>query len=98
VDWGGQVSANYLANCYVADHARREPWQETRQATITGRVGRVDHTFAAIGKDSCRWRGLTLVHFSAYHEPFLTPRTSPERVNTSSTPAINTPYAPSRRP
>ena len=50
-EWiAGQVSANYLANCYVADHACREQWQETRQATITGRFGRFDHTFAVAKK------------------------------------------------
>jgi hypothetical protein len=46
-EWGGRdVSANYLANCYVADFDRREQWQDTRQATITGRFARTDHTFA----------------------------------------------------
>ena len=41
-----EVSANYLANCYVADFARREAWQAQRDATIHGHFGRVDHTFA----------------------------------------------------
>jgi len=50
-EWvGRQVSTNYMANCYVADHARREQWPVTRQATITGRFGRVDHTFAVAKK------------------------------------------------
>ena len=34
---------------------------------------------------------LTLVHFSAQPEPFLTLQPSPKRPTTSSTPAINTP-------
>jgi len=34
-------------------------------------------------------QGLTLVHFSAPPEPFLTLRTSPKRLNTPSTTAIN---------
>jgi len=36
-------------------------------------------------------QGLTLVHFSAQPEPFLTLNTSPKRVNTPSIPALNTP-------
>jgi len=38
-----EVSANYLANCYVADFARREAWQAQRDATIHGHFGRVDY-------------------------------------------------------
>jgi len=36
-------------------------------------------------------QGLTLVHFSAQPEPFLTFNTSPKPLNTPSTPALNTP-------
>jgi len=36
-------------------------------------------------------QGLTLVHYSAQLEPFLTLNTSPKRLNTPSTPALNTP-------
>ena len=36
------------------------------------------------------WQGLTLVHFSAQPEPFLTLNTSPKRQNTPSNPAFNT--------
>jgi len=44
------------------------------------------------------WQGLTLVHFSAQLEPFLTLNTSPERLNTPSTPALNTPSTPAKYP
>jgi len=36
-------------------------------------------------------QGLTLVHLSTHPEPFLPLNTSPERLNTPSTPASNTP-------
>ena len=36
-------------------------------------------------------QGLTLLHFSAQPEPFLALKTSPQRLNTPSSPAINTP-------
>jgi len=36
-------------------------------------------------------QGLTLVHFSAQPEPFPTLKKSPRRLNTTSTPATNTP-------
>jgi len=36
-------------------------------------------------------QGLTLVHFSAQPEPFLTLNTSPKRLNTPSTPALDNP-------
>ena len=36
-------------------------------------------------------QGLTLVHFSAQPEPFLTLKISPKRIITPSTPAINNP-------
>jgi len=36
-------------------------------------------------------QGLSLVHFSAQPEPFLTLNTSPKRLNTASIPAFNTP-------
>jgi len=36
-------------------------------------------------------QGLTLVHFSAQPQPFLTLKTSPTALNTPSTPAINIP-------
>jgi len=44
-----------------------------------------------ICEDTDRRQGLTLVHFSAQAEPFLTLNTSPNRLNTLSTPALNTP-------
>jgi len=37
------------------------------------------------------WQGLTLVHFSAQPEPFLTFNTSPKRLKNPSTPALNSP-------
>ena len=35
-------------------------------------------------------QGLTLVHFSAESEPYLTLETTPERLKTPSNPAMNT--------
>jgi hypothetical protein len=48
--------------------------------------------------DPPRRQGLTLVRFSAQLEPFLTLNTSPERLNTPSTTALNTPYTSPKHP
>ena len=40
-----------------------------------------------------RVQGLSLVHFSAQHQPFLTLKAFPKSLNTPSNPAINTLYS-----
>ena len=54
------------------------PWSVARLQSVQQRVVQ-------------QGQGLTLVHFSAQPEPFLSFKTSPKRLNTPSTPAINAP-------
>jgi len=43
-------------------------------------------------------QGLTLVHFSAQFEPFLSLETSPKRLNPRHKYPLNTPYTPPTHP
>ena len=45
----------------------------------------------AVQPVAARYQGLTLVHFTAQPEPFVTLNISPKRQNTPSTTAIHTP-------
>jgi len=57
-----------------------------------------EHFTHALHKGQGQGQGLTLVHFSAQSEPFLTLNTSPKRLSTPSTTALHTPKSPPKYP
>ena len=71
--------------------AAAEAEEEAQALRACKRRTRSSKMSVGLDSSSCTSRqGLTLVHFSAQPEPFLTLKTSPERVDTPSTSAINT--------